>query len=395
MPPEVRTAIWWLGATQCVAWGVLYYGFSVWLLPMQASSGLPASVVGAAFSLGLLLAALLAPRVGRAFDQGRGRAVLRMGTVSALLGLLALVTSQKPWVLFPAWALLGVAMAALLYEPAFALVHRAVADPGGRLRALAAVTVMGGLASTIFLPLLGALAEVMGLRASLLAGTAALLVSAWALERRVLPALAADERTLSLASAPVPIHGSNWRPLALVFSSGTVCAMALTSLLVLHLAAAGQRVSVAASVLAVLGIAQLPGRLWLLRGGRRPSLQSLAVAPLLLQSAGLLVVALSASAIPATLGVALFGLGAGLQTLARPWLVQSRFGAAAGHVNGCVARWQGIGRAAAPFAALAVAAAMGSRAVLLGLSAMLLATLPLASRLARGPGLATPPPAPR
>ena len=58
------------------------------------------------------------------------------------------------------WAALGLCMAAILYEPVFAIVGRAFADPEGRLRAIATVTVMGGLASTAFLPGTSALVTV-------------------------------------------------------------------------------------------------------------------------------------------------------------------------------------------------------------------------------------------
>ena len=102
----------------------------------------------------MVTSAWLAPRVGRALDRGQGASVLRIGLAAALAGLVVLALWRDAWALFAGWSLVGVAMSALLYEPAFALVQRAVADPGERLRALAAVTVMGGFASTIFLPLL-------------------------------------------------------------------------------------------------------------------------------------------------------------------------------------------------------------------------------------------------
>lgn len=388
MAPRTRHAVWCLGAVQCIAWGVLYYGFPAWLLPMQQAFALPAATVAAAFSGGLAVAAWLAPRVGRAFDRGQGRRVLRAGLVAALAGLALLALARGAGVLFLGWALLGGAMSALLYEPAFALVQRAVADPAERLRALAAVTVMGGLASTVFLPLLGVLVQGVGLAASLLAGAVCVAAAGILLEWCVLPALDAgpDRPVVCPPVAPVraspPALAGGWRRVALVFSSGTVAAMALASLLVPHLVAAGEGVGPAASVLGVLGLSQLPGRVWLLRGGRTPSPGALAVAPLGLQAAGLGLVALASSRWPAAAGVALFGLGAGLQTLARPWLVQARFGDDAGYINGRIARWQGLGRAAAPFAAVAAAAWFGSTLVLGGLAVALGLLLPLAHRAA-------------
>jgi hypothetical protein len=163
-----------------------------------------------------------------------------------------------------------------------------------------------------------------------------------------------------------------------VFTAGTVAGMALVSLLVPLLVSRGADLAQAAMVLAALGLAQLPGRLWLLRGGRLPSAAVLTVWPMGMQAAGLLVAAGSASPVGAATGVALFGLGAGLHTLARPWLVQARFGTDAGYRNGQVAQLQGLGRALGPVAAVGAAAWVGAQWVLVALAGMLLLLLPLA-----------------
>lgn len=379
-----RSAVWYLGVTQCVFWGVLFYGFPVWLMPMQASLGIPMAAVAAAYSLALLLSAVLAPRVGRGFDIGHGRWMLRMGLVAAVAGLLVLACSSSVPLLYLAWTGIGLGMSLLLYESAFAIVHRAIDPPAPRLRALAAVTVLGGLASTLFLPLMGALAEKLGLRASLLAGAAAVLAAGLLLEIRVLPRLLPHaagapkpHRVVRVAHPPARIRG-----LATVFTSGTISGMALTTLLVPHLVSQGLGLGPAATVLAALGLAQLPGRLWLLRGGRLPSITALTSWPMVMQAAGLLVVAISRHPGVAATGVALFGLGAGLHTLARPWLVQQRFGADAGFQNGRVARVQGIGRALGPVAAVIVAEWVGRPGVLVALACLLVLLLPLSRSIA-------------
>lgn len=374
-------AVWWLGLAQCVAWGVLYYGFPVWQLPMQAQFGLSMAWVAAAYSAALLVAALVAPRVGRGFDRGHGAALFRVGLLAGVSGLLLLALSRHPAALFLGWLGVGAGMALTLYETAFALVHRAISDPGLRLRALAAVTVMGGLASTVFLPLLGNLVELADLRTSLLAGVVAVLTAGWLVERKVLPGLPAVPEHL----APPPSHQA--RPqgsiaaLATVFTSGTVAGMALITLFVPLLVSRGIELAQAALVLAAFGVAQLPGRMWLLRGGRLPSVAVLTVWPMLMQAAGLAAAAFANSMAVAGLGVALFGLGAGLHTLARPWLVQLRFGADAGHRNGQVALSQGIGRALTPVAAALAGVLVDPRWILLALAVVLLSLLPLALRL--------------
>lgn len=374
-------AVWWLGLAQCVAWGVLYYGFPVWQLPMQAQFGVSMAWVAGAYSAALLVAAVVAPRVGRGFDQGHGAALFRVGLVAGVSGLLVLAHAQHAVALLVGWLGIGLGMALTLYETAFALVHRAISDPATRLRGLAAVTVMGGLASTVFLPLLGSLVEHADLRTSLLAGSMAVLAAGWLVERKVLPLLPAP----TLPSTPPASHKPSSRAaiiaLATVFTSGNVAGIALITLFVPLLLSRDIELAQAALVLAAFGVAQLPGRMWLLRGGRLPSVTVLTVWPMGMQAAGLAAVALAHSTAIAGLGVTLFGLGAGLHTLARPWLVQLRFGADAGHRNGQVALSQGIGRALTPVAAALAGTVVDPRWVLWVLAATLLSLLPLAGRV--------------
>lgn len=381
---ELRAAITWLGVAQCFAWGVLYYGFALWLVPLQQALGQSMPAVAGAYSLALGIAALLAPHVGRAFDRGRGRTLLRLGSLAALLGLGGLLLARSLAGLWLAAAVIGVAMALLLYESAFALVQRAVPDPAQRLRALAAVTVMGGFASTVFLPLLGGLASAFGLAASLAAGLVSLLAVAWLLERRIAPALAPVAAASGDAGGrEAPAGDPRLGPILLVFTTSTVAGIALTTLLVPHLAAAGVGLGTAATVLAALGLSQLPGRIWLLRGGRLPGARAMATWPLPMQAGGLALVAFGQGPLVAAAGVSLFGLGAGLHTLARPWIVQARFGAQAGHRNGQVARAQGFGRAIGPVLVVSAAGLVGTRGVLLAMAVAALATWPAASRLGR------------
>src|SRR5687768_11946652 len=153
-----------LGIGQCVNWGVLYYAFAVLLLPLEAELDAERWVVTGAYSLALLSSAMAAPAVGRWSDRDHGWRLIQAGGYAAagLLALWALLPGL--WVLYAAWAGLGVCMAATLYEPAFAVVGRTHQDPASRLRALGIVTLFGGLASTVFLPLTDALVRAAGWR---------------------------------------------------------------------------------------------------------------------------------------------------------------------------------------------------------------------------------------
>lgn len=382
MPAASRRAIWLLGLCQCVLWGVLYYSFSVLMVPIESSLGLSRTAVAGAFSVGLAAMALAAPIVGRWLDGGLAANLTRLGVGLAAVGLLFVALAQGMATLYLGWFGIGIAMAMLLYEPAFALVIRAVADEDDRLKALAAVTVLGGLASTVFLPLLSALVEQWSWRAAVLACVAAVVLIAWTMERYVVPALPATD----VVKPKAPSHRSPWPPymgtLVAIFASGTLASMALTTLLIPLLIERGASASVAALVLAALGLAQLPGRIWLLRGRAKVSPEALKVLPIVLQATGLLGVVLARSPLSVALAVAVFGLGAGLQTLARPWLVQTLYGASdSGRWNGEVARMQGFARAAGPVAVAGAAWVAGTSVVLASMGGLLALTLPLARRL--------------
>jgi predicted MFS family arabinose efflux permease len=382
VPTQQRRAVWWLGACQCVLWGVLYYGFPVLLVPMERALGLPRTAVAGAFSAALLVMALVAPAIGRRFDAGQAARLIRLGFGLALAGLAMLAFARNAAMLYAAWVAIGLAMGMLLYESAFALVIRAVRDESDRLRALAAVTVIGGLASTLFLPLLSVLVERWDWRVAVLTCMAAMLGAAWLFETRVLPTLAGA----STSGSPRRATRSPWPPrlpaLMVLFASGTLAGMALTTLLIPLLLARGVPPPTAALVLAALGIAQLPGRLWLLRGGRSKSPRALRALPVALQAAGLAGVAIAPIPALAAVGVGVFGVGAGLQTLARPWLIQHLYGPdAAGHWNGEVARVQGFARALGPVAAAGAASLVGTHVVLAAAGILMITVLPIALRL--------------
>jgi MFS family permease len=385
--PRAR-AVLALGTTQCVYWGVLYYAFAVIQVPMRFELGSSQVAVAGAFSLALLLSALLAPAIGRALDRGAGRQVLRLGSALALV-----VLSAWSWVgdlptLYLVFAGLGVAIALTLYESAFAILGRAIDDPARRLTAISRVTVLGGLASTVFLPLSGAAVELLGWRGALGFLTVVLLCAVWLQERLVLPAFAAVAAREPVADAALEkVRASAELRFALPFVSASFGALSLVTLLVPLLVARGITLAQASLALAALGVMQLPGRLWLSRpGGAIPSRTLMLMLPLLLQALGLGLIAANPGVIAAAIGVGCFGVGAGLYTVVRPWLVTETFGVhTTARVNGRVARAQGIARAAAPLSSAAAAAHFGAPTVLAMLALGLLALLALAFRLARAP----------
>lgn len=312
---------------------------------------------------------------------------MRGGAVLAILALLASHWIVSLAMLYAVWFVLGISMALMLYEPAFGLVTRAITDPGRRVSALATVTVSGGLASTLCIPAIAALVDDMGWQRTQIVLAAAIVAGAIIMEWQVLPALrerSAPRGRGQTHEPPAPVPRVPLL-LATVFAASTITAMALGTMLIAALIERGHGAGAAANAFALLGIMQLPGRLWVLSGRHAGSTSTLLIGPLVLQSLGLATIAVSTSLPPIGVGVAIFGVGAGWSTLARPLVVQALYGAGnAGTLNGGIARLQGFARAAGPVGAAAIYSAFGYEVLFGGLamlSSLLACAVLFASRL--------------
>lgn len=382
MTPALRRAIWLLGAGQCVYWGMLYYGFSVLLVPMVEELHATRPIIAGAFSVGLLVMAMVAPQIGRWVDRDQAPRVMRFGAWIAVAGTLA--ASQVPGVvsLYGVWALLGLAMASLFYEPALGLVIRTVKVDGERLRALASVTVVAGLASTIFLPIMAFTVKRIGWRSTEIAIAVVVVVTSASLQRHVLPHFRPEPAQDPIAVAGAPParvrRPAAFAVLAVVFVLSMLGGMALTTILIPVVVERGHSPTIAATVLAALGVMQLPGRIWMLRGGRTSSIRGLLTLQLGLQTIGMVLVAVNGWIGVTALGVACFGGGSGLHTLARPWALQSIYGVSdAGRVNGVMARYEGFARAGGPVLIALLHDQVGAASVFGGLAAALLLMAPI------------------
>jgi MFS family permease len=356
-------AVWAIGAGQLVNWGILYFAFSVLMIPLEEAFAAPRWLVAGAFSFGLLVSAGAAPIVGRLTDRGHGPAVMRAGGLLAAGLLIVWTMVPTLWMTYVIWGALGLCMAAILYEPVFAIVGKAFADPDGRLRAIATVTVMGGLASTAFLPGTQALVIRLGWRGAVVVLAIGLAVSSLMVSQIAFRDLAWSARSLRDAltenqpPAAVPLTGLS--RLALIFAISIVVNAAVSSNLVAALIDRGLTPTLAATVAGTFGIMQLPGRLLMTNRSFTPHPLRLLLFSFAMQIVGLIVLMVHGAA-AMWIGVILFASGAGLTTLARPFLVLHAYGAEkAGYANGVIARSQQLARAAGPVAAAAMAGMAG------------------------------------
>ncbi|MGH8782482.1 MFS transporter [Paraburkholderia sp.] len=164
--PRGMVATWALAVAQLVSWGSIYYAFSLFVVPMETAMGWSRTATNGALSMGLLISGLAAYPMGTWIDRGHGRHVMVCGTVLAAAMLALWSQAHSLAMLFVVWAGLGVAMAATLYDPVFAVITRDF--PGTFRTKITLITLVAGFASTVFIPLTQVLVDGFGWRGALL-----------------------------------------------------------------------------------------------------------------------------------------------------------------------------------------------------------------------------------
>ncbi len=149
--PHLWRTVSALGVAQIISWGSLFYTIAVLGGAMRRELDVSDVILFGSFTAGLFLSGMVSPFVGRQIDAHGGRRVLASGSTLAALATAVLATAQGPFTMLVGWLTAGVAMAACLYDPAFATLHQ-IAGTSYR-RAVTALTLFGGFASTVFWPL--------------------------------------------------------------------------------------------------------------------------------------------------------------------------------------------------------------------------------------------------
>lgn len=140
-----------IGVTQIFAWGSSYYLPAVLAGPIAKDTGWSLTAVVAGLSIGLLIAGLVSPLVGRLIASKGGQPILAGSALLIATGQIALAAANIFPVYVAAWVILGLGMGAGLYDPAFATLGRLYGRSARS--AITSVTLFGGFASTICWPL--------------------------------------------------------------------------------------------------------------------------------------------------------------------------------------------------------------------------------------------------
>ena len=92
--------VWTMAVAQVISWGTLFYGFSLFVIPMHESLGWSRPLLNGALSLGLLSTGVVAFPVGTWIDRHGGRGVMTLGSLAGGLLLLAWAQVETPWVFY-------------------------------------------------------------------------------------------------------------------------------------------------------------------------------------------------------------------------------------------------------------------------------------------------------
>lgn len=395
-----------LSAVQIVSWGVLYYAFAALQSSIATDTGWSSVTITGAFSLAQVVSGGVGIWVGRHIDSVGPRRVMTTASMIAVPGLAGVALAPNLGVFYAGWAFVGVSMAGTLYPPAFAaLTHWGGAQ---RVRALTTLTLVAGLASTVFAPLASLLDDNLGWRgAYLVLLTGLILITVplhwWGLDHPWRTASHGGTATSTIPAATSRGTGQagnavRSRPFILLASANALTALAVFAVvinLVPMLVQQGLSRNLAAVALGLGGVGQVAGRLGYARFAAATSVTVRSVtvlAAVAISTAALALV--PASPVALILLATVLGLARGIYTLVQATAVTERWGPAAyGAVNGILTAPALIAAAIAPFVGAALAHLFGSHAdaflflaALAGIGAALMAgATPRAHSIAQRP----------
>jgi MFS family permease len=366
-----------LAVTQTVGYGVLSYAFAVLLQPMAAELHASTTAVTGAFTASVLVGAAMAVPVGRWLDRHGGRALMTGGSVAATALVLAWSRVHTVAQLYAVLIGVGITGAMVLYEPAFAVVVSWF-DARQRARAVLAVIVVAGFASTIFMPLTGILVDRYGWRTALVLLAAlhgAVTIPLHALAIRTPPrpaphtAQAMPAERTAVVRAALCDRRFWWLAIAFVAHGAAVSAMTIH--LVGFLVHKGHSATFAATVAGLLGLLSVTGRVLLTGVQRRLPITVVVAAVFAVQAAAAISMPIVAgNRLGALIAVVLFGLGFGVVSLVKPTMLADRYGTTAfATIAGAIATPITLAKAAAPLGAAGLLAAGGYAPVMVAVGA--------------------------
>jgi MFS family permease len=377
------TILWMLSLGQLISWGLVYYTFPLFVVPMTQELGWSRSAMFGALSSGLLVAGLCSIPVGAWIDRGHGRKLMTGGSLLAAVLLLVWSRTGSLPAFYALWIGLGICQAVILYEPAFAVITR-VYGPRYK-QAILLMTFLGGLASTFGIPFTQLLIERIGWRPSLEV-LAAIILAVAAMHWLVVPGPA--EKAIPIAAPTPHVEGTTKKsPLAaavrvpafwglvVAFAGYGLAFSAMSFHLIPLLDDRGVPIAVVMAIIALIGPMQVVGRVLLMAGQRHISTIQLGALIYFAFPVAMTMLALGISDVYGLILFAIiYGVANGLVTILRGMSVPEFIGPEGyGVVSGALTMPTNVMRAVGPLAAsLAWGAFGGYTPVLWGLAGIML-----------------------
>ena len=239
-----------LGITQIVAWGAIFYSPVLTAPLIVRETGWSLSFTMGGFSLGLLVAGLVSPLVGRSIDRYGGHVVMTVGSLVSALGLLLLAHARDPYTYLATWVVLGAGLGGSLYDPAFATLGR-IFGAAAR-RPITVLTLAGGFASTAGWPATYFLLGALGWRGTYIVYAALMAAVCAPLHAFLLPRSHAASAPPGPSATPAAHLPSRGRVFVLVTAAFTAYAF-VPSALSAHLLAIFGRTGIDAATVVFIG----------------------------------------------------------------------------------------------------------------------------------------------
>lgn len=368
--PSGRAFITAMGVGQICSWGSVYYSFPQLAEAVGRDLGWTKPELYGAATLGIALSGLAVYPLGLAIDRGYGRLVMGGGSVLAGLLMLALAQVESLPLFYLIYAGIGCLQAATLYEPAFAVITRRFGPANAR-RGIIAVTLWGGFASTVFVPLIQLLLDETGWRGTLLALGLVNIVLCGGIyfgairpqrDTEPEPLLTSPHSAISERGAlSQAVRQPVFWALALSFTAYSATYSAFMFHLYPLLGERGLSAAGAVAVISCVGPAQVAGRVLIWAFAGHLSIRAMGAAVVGIFPAVFAAIFFLPSTVVAMAAVAcLYGAANGIMTIVRgmavpEMLIRQSYGA----VNGALTAPSFMARAMAPAGAAALWAASG------------------------------------
>jgi predicted MFS family arabinose efflux permease len=388
--PRRSAVVTALGVTQIFAWGCSYYLPTVLAKPITAGTGWPLPWVVGGVSIGLFVAGLVSPFVGRTIQRCGGRSVLALSSILLALGLVGIGFAQNLIIYLAAWIVIGLGMGAGLYDAAFATLGQIYRDKARS--PITTLTLFGGFSSTICWPLSGLLVSSVGWRSACFFYAGLQLVVSLPIYFLLLPrntgctSMSKSLESEASGSATEGPSQKNRRTRLVLVAAAVTLSAVIQSTMAIHLLtilqAQGVKMAAAVALGTLVGPSQVLARIVEMIIGRHFHPIWTMLSSTVLVTMGLLFLSFHLPVV--ALGLVFFGAGMGIMSIARGTVPLVVFGAPGySRLMGQLAAPSSLAQAISPMLGAVILESGGATKILFALSGVALTNVMLVGLLTR------------